>query len=149
MRKNIISERLPPVAMSKDNKPKKLILEGSAFGKPAGPYSHVVIAGGFAFVSGQGARDPSTGELVPGGMDAQTDQVMKNVLAILNEIGLDFSDVVKVNAYLRDMKDFRAFNETYGRYFQGELPPARTTIQAVLPREGLLVEIEATAKMRD
>jgi 2-iminobutanoate/2-iminopropanoate deaminase len=134
--------------LADDTKPKKVIVEGNAVGKPAGPYSHAVIAGGFAFVSGQGPRDPSTGELASGGIGGQTDQTMKNVLAILKAIGLDFSDVVKVSAFLSDMSDFKGFNEAYGKYFQGELPPARTTVQAVLPRAGMLVEVEVTAKTR-
>jgi 2-iminobutanoate/2-iminopropanoate deaminase len=134
--------------MSADAKPRKVIVEGDAVGRPIGPYSHAVVAGGFVFVSGQGPRDAKTGRFVQGGIREQTGQTMRNVLAVLTSLDLDLSDVVKVNAYLSDIRDFDAFNEAYGTFFEGVLPPARTTLQAVLPREGMLVEIEVTAKTR-
>ena len=134
--------------MSSDSKPRKITVDGDRLGKPLGPYSHAAIAAGLAFISGQGARDPKTDAMVQGGIREQTDQSMRNVLTILNSVGLDFTDVVKVNAYLSDIKDFREFNEAYGRWFGGTAPPARTTLQAVLPREGMLVEIELIAKLR-
>jgi len=134
--------------MSTDSKPRKITLGGGRLGPPLGPYSHAAVAGGLAFVSGQGARDGRTGAFVPGGTREQTGQTMKDVLAVLNSMGLDFSDVVKVNAYLSDIRDFQQFNEAYGAFFAGIVPPARTTLQAVLPREGMLVEIEVIAKTR-
>ena len=134
--------------MQADSGPRKIIVEGGTVGKPVGPYSHVVTAGGFAFVSGQGAKDSKTGAFVQGGIEEQTDQTMRNVLAILTGVGLDFTDVVRVNAYLRDVRDLHAFNSAYTRFFRGCLPPARTTVQAVLLHEEMLVEIEVTAKTR-
>jgi len=129
-------------------KPKKVTVGGAALGKPIGPYSHAAIAGGLAFISGQGPRDPMTGTYAKGGIKEQTGQTMRNILEVLKALGLDFSDVVKVNAYLRDIKDFQAFNEAYASFFEGFAPPARTTLQAVLPREEMLIEIEAIAKVR-
>jgi 2-iminobutanoate/2-iminopropanoate deaminase len=116
--------------------------------KPIGPYSHAVIAGGFAFISGQGPKDPATGKFAAGGIKEHTRQAIRNLSAVLQELGLDLSDVVKVNAYLRDMEVFQEFNEAYAEFF-GAAPPARTTIQATLPGKEMLVEIEAVAKTRE
>jgi 2-iminobutanoate/2-iminopropanoate deaminase len=115
-------------------------------GAPAaiGPYSQAVRAGGFIFCSGQIPTDPKTGEFVPGGVAEQTEQVMRNLMAVLEaaESGLD--RIVKTTVFLADMNDFAAMNEVYGRYFQ-ENPPARATVQAArLPRDAR-VEIEAIA----
>ena len=116
--------------------------------KPIGPYSHAVIAGGFAFISGQGPKDPATGKFVTGGIKEHTRQAIRNVRTILEELDLDLSDVVKVNAYLRDMGDFQEFNEAYAEFFGAE-PPARTTVQAILPGKEMLVEIDSVAKTRE
>ncbi len=111
---------------------------------PSGPYSHAVIAGDFVFISGQGAMDAATGDYVKGGIREQTIQTLKNVQTILNKLGLSMTDVVKVGAFLRHIHDFREFNSTYGEFFKAN-PPARTTVQAILPNEKMLVEIEAVA----
>jgi 2-iminobutanoate/2-iminopropanoate deaminase len=109
-----------------------------------GPYSQGVVANGFVFTAGQVPFDPATMELVEGDVAAQTEQVMKNLTAILREAGTDLSGVVKTTVFLRDMNDFAAMNEVYGRHF-GDHKPARSTVQvARLPRDAG-VEIEAVA----
>ena len=109
-----------------------------------GPYSQAVRSGNFLFASGQIPIDPATGEFVAGGITEQTEQVMRNVSAILEAAGADLQQVVKTTVFLADMDDFTAMNEVYGRYF-GENPPARATVQAArLPRDAR-VEIEAIA----
>lgn len=113
--------------------------------KPIGPYSQAVVAGGLMFVSGQVAIDPKTGNLIDGGVADQTEQVMKNLLAILKEAKLGVEHIVKATVYLADMAEFAAMNEVYGRYL-GEHPPARSTIQAAaLPKAGARVEIDLIA----
>ncbi|GFO64559.1 RidA family protein [Geomonas paludis] len=115
--------------------------------KAIGPYSQGVKAGGFLFLSGAIALDPATGEVVQGGIVAETEQVMKNIGALLAAAGLGFQDVVKTTIYLANMGDFATVNGIYGGYFQ-ENPPARSTVEVKgLPR-GVLVEIEVTALCR-
>jgi 2-iminobutanoate/2-iminopropanoate deaminase len=109
-----------------------------------GPYSQAVRAGGFVFASGQIPIDPATGEFVAGGVAEQTDQVLRNVSAVLEAAGTHLDRVVKTTVFLADMNDFIAMNEVYGRFF-GEQPPARATVQAArLPRDAR-VEIDAIA----
>jgi 2-iminobutanoate/2-iminopropanoate deaminase len=113
-----------------------------------GPYSQAVRAGGFVFASGQIPIDPATGEFVAGGVAEQTDQVLRNVSAVLEAAGTGLDRVVKTTVFLADMNDFIAMNEVYGRFF-GEQPPARATVQAArLPRDAK-VEIEAIAMLND
>ena len=113
-----------------------------------GPYSQAIAipAGAtLVFCSGQIALSPQTGQLIEGNVVAQTEQVMRNLTAVLKAAGCDFSHVVKTTIFLANLGDFAAVNEVYGRHFQSA-PPARSTIQAAgLPR-GALVEIEATAQ---
>ena len=113
-----------------------------------GPYSQAIAipAGAtLVFCSGQIALSPQTGQLIAGDVVAQTEQVMRNLTAVLKAAGCDFSHVVKTTIFLANLGDFAAVNEVYGRHFQSA-PPARSTIQAAgLPR-GALVEIEATAQ---
>ncbi|HEX8072662.1 MAG TPA: RidA family protein [Pyrinomonadaceae bacterium] len=109
-----------------------------------GPYSQAVVAGGFLFASGQIPLDPRTGEFVAGGVREQTEQVMRNLGAVLAAAGSGFDRVVKTTVYLADMNDFAAMNEVYGRYFAAD-PPARATVQAArLPRDAR-VEIDLIA----
>jgi 2-iminobutanoate/2-iminopropanoate deaminase len=111
---------------------------------PIGPYSQGVLAGGFMFVSGQIPLDPHTNELVEGGIEAQTEQVLKNLLAVLKEAKMGPEHVVKTTVFLSDLKDFAKMNEVYARYL-GKEPPARSTVQAAgLPR-GVKVEIDVIA----
>src|SRR6476620_459373 len=109
-----------------------------------GPYSQAIKAGGFVFVSGQIPIDPSTGQFVAGGVAEQTEQVLKNLSAVLEASGTSLARVVKTTVFLADMSDFAAMNEVYGRFFTTE-PPARATVAAAgLPRDAR-VEIELVA----
>lgn len=110
-----------------------------------GPYSQAVGAGSYLFLSGQIGLDPATAQVVDGGIDAQTRQVMANLSAVLGAAGLSFADVVKTTIFLIDMSDFSAVNAIYGESFEGAPPPARSTVAvAALPR-GARVEIDAIA----
>ena len=109
-----------------------------------GPYSQAIRAGNLLFCSGQIPIDPATGEFVSGGVAEQTEQVMRNLSALLSAGHSSLKQVVKTTVFLADMDDFTAMNEVYGRFF-GENPPARATVQAArLPRDAR-VEIEAIA----
>jgi 2-iminobutanoate/2-iminopropanoate deaminase len=109
-----------------------------------GPYSQGIRANGFVFTAGQVALDPSTGELVAGGVAEQTIRALENLRAILIEAGTSMAQVIKTTVFLVDMADFAAMNEVYGRAF-GTHRPARSTVAvAALPR-GARVEIEAVA----
>jgi len=109
-----------------------------------GPYSQAVRAGNFVFASGQIPIDPATGEFVAGGIAEQTEQVLRNVTAVLEAAGLGLNHVVKTTVFLLDMNEFTAMNEVYARFF-AENPPARATVQAArLPRDAR-VEIEVIA----
>ena len=110
-----------------------------------GPYSQGIIANGFVFTAGQIPLDPATMQLV-GGEDvgSQTERVMENLNAILVEAGASLSTVVKTTVFLKDMDDFSAMNEVYGRHF-GSHRPARSTIQAAKLPKDVRVEIEAIA----
>jgi len=111
---------------------------------PVGPYSQAVEANGFLFLSGQLGVDPETGEMATD-IRGQTAQVFSNLGAVLAEAGLGPGDVVKVNAFLVDMDDFKAFNDVYSDFF-GEHRPARAAVQVSrLPLDGL-VEVEAVAR---
>jgi len=112
-----------------------------------GPYSQAVVAGGFLFTAGQIALDPATGQIVQGDVSAQTERVMRNLAAVLENAGASWADVVKTTVYLQDMADFPRVNEVYGRVM-GQARPARSTVQvAGLPR-GVLVEIDVIAIVR-
>ncbi len=109
-----------------------------------GPYSQAVRAGNLIFASGQIPTNPQTGVFVEGGIAEQTEQVMRNLSAVLEAAGTSLDRVVKTTVFLADMNDFAAMNQVYGRYFQNE-PPARATVEAArLPRDAR-VEIEVIA----
>ncbi|MEE1884295.1 RidA family protein [Pedobacter flavus] len=110
---------------------------------PIGPYSQAVKAGDFLFCSGQVAFDPSTGELVMDNIQNETHQVMKNIKAILDEAGCDFSKVVKTTIFLSDMSLFAEVNEVYGSYFTSNFPARETVAVKTLPRS-VNVEISVT-----
>ena len=109
-----------------------------------GPYSQAIKAGGFVFTAGQVAIDPVTGQVVPGEVSAQTERVMKNLAAILQAAGSGFEKVVRCTVFLRNMNDFAAMNEVYGRYF-ASLPPARSTVEVARLPKDVLVEIDVIA----
>lgn len=111
-----------------------------------GPYSQGIIAGGFLYTAGQIPLDPVSMEVVPGDVVAQTEQVMRNLTAILKAAGTEWWHVVKTTVYLQDMADFPRMNEVYARHM-GEARPARSTVQvAALPR-GVMVEIDCVARV--
>jgi len=120
---------------------KKLISTDKA---PAaiGPYSQAIQFSGLLFVSGQIAIYPKTGEFAEGGIEAQTEQVLENLKAIIEEAGMTLKNVLKCSCFLKNMEDFVTFNSVYERYF-GETPPARETIEvARLPKDAM-VEVSA------
>ena len=106
-----------------------------------GPYSAAAEAHGLVFVSGQLAIDPDTGERAPDDVISQTHQVMNNIGAILSDLGLGYSDIVRTGIFLADIADFAAVNEIYASHFQ-EAPPARSTVQVGALPGGFLVEID-------
>jgi 2-iminobutanoate/2-iminopropanoate deaminase len=113
-----------------------------------GPYSQAIRAGGFVFASGQIPIDPATGEFVKGGVAEQTEQVLKNLSAVLEAAGSGLDKVVKTTVFLADMKEFAQMNEVYARFFT-TAPPARATVAAAgLPRDAR-VEIEAVALLSE
>jgi 2-iminobutanoate/2-iminopropanoate deaminase len=113
-----------------------------------GPYSQAIRSGDMLFASGQIGLDPTTGQLVPGGIAEQTKRVFENIKAVLAEAGLDVTHVVKTTVYLKSMSDFAVVNEIYASFLapEGVVPPARSTVAvAGLPKDAL-VEIEVIAK---
>jgi len=114
--------------------------------KPIGPYSQAIKANGFLFISGQVALDPPSGEFVGKDVTLQTERVLENLKGILEAAGASLHHVVKTTVFLKDMNDFSAMNEVYGRYFQAA-PPARSTVQAVRLPKDALVEIELVAAL--
>jgi len=109
-----------------------------------GPYSQAIVSDGLLFASGQIPLRPETGDMVQGGIKEQAEQVMKNIGAVLEAAGSDFSQVVKTTCFLTNMGDFSAFNEVYSQYFTGK--PARSCVAvSALPR-GVLVEVEVIAR---
>jgi 2-iminobutanoate/2-iminopropanoate deaminase len=114
--------------------------------KPIGPYSQAVKSNGFLFVSGQVALDPRSNEFVPGDVRQQTERVLENLKGILEASGANLNHVVKTTVFLKDINDFAAMNEIYGKFFTAA-PPARSTVQvARLPKDAL-VEIEVIASL--
>ncbi|MGH9580332.1 MAG: RidA family protein [Terriglobales bacterium] len=111
-----------------------------------GPYSQAIKAGGFVFVSGQIAIDPASGNLVEGDIRAQTERVLKNLAAILEAAGSAMDQVVKTTVFLKNMGDFAAMNEVYGKAWDAE-PPARSTVEAARLPKDVLVEIDAIAEV--
>ncbi|MGI8770673.1 MAG: RidA family protein [Acidobacteriaceae bacterium] len=114
-----------------------------------GPYSQAIRIGDFIYTSGQVAIDPATGQMVGGGIQEQTARVLQNVDALLQTAGVSLSRVFKTTVFLKDMQDFAAMNEVYGRFLapQGVVAPARSTVEvARLPKDAL-VEIEVIASV--
>ncbi|MDA7746940.1 RidA family protein [Psychromonas sp.] len=109
-----------------------------------GPYSQANQFGNMLFTSGQIPLDPTTMEIVAGGVTEQTEQVMKNLFAVLEEAGASASTVVKTTCFIKDMNDFAAFNAVYGKYFP-ESAPARSCVEVARLPKDVLVEVEAIA----
>jgi len=110
-----------------------------------GPYSQAKVVGGLLFASGQIPLNPTTGTVVEGGIVEQTEQVCKNIEAVLTEAGTDFSKVVKTTCFLADINDFKAFNEVYANYFTSK--PARSCVAVKDLPLGVSVEVEIIAEV--
>lgn len=122
----------------------KQVITTSKAPAPIGPYNQAILANGILFVSGQIALHPETNELVLTTLEDETNQVLTNVSAILNEAGYSFDDVVKTTIFLTDMSLFPKVNEIYGSYFSGNFPARETVAVAGLPK-GVNVEISVIA----
>ncbi len=109
-----------------------------------GPYSQAVRAGNLLFLSGQIPLDPSTGALLKGSIEDETNRVLENLAAVLEAAGATFANVVRTTIYLTDLADFQKVNETYGKRFSGVFP-ARATVQVSALPKGARVEIDAVA----
>ncbi|MBS0540404.1 MAG: RidA family protein [Proteobacteria bacterium] len=114
--------------------------------KALGPYAQAIVAGGMVYCAGQIPLDPKTGEIVAGGIAEQTHQVLKNLRAVLKQAGSDLDKAVKTTVFIKDMNNFVAMNEVYGRpeYF-GSQPPARSTVEVARLPKDVMVEIEVVA----
>ena len=112
---------------------------------PSGPYSPAVRANGLIFVSGQIPLNPETGEIVTDSIQDQVRQTLENIKTVLEAAGSSLDKAVKCMVYLQDLHDFEPMNEIYATYFNGEIPPARTTIQAANLPKGVDVEIDVIA----
>ena len=124
----------------------KTIISSDAAPQAIGPYSQAVRMGNFVFLSGQIPIVPATGRVVDGGIEEQTEQVFKNLKAVLAAAGLTFENVVKTTVFLRNLADFGPMNDVYARHFSVH-PPARSTVEvARLPRD-VEVEIDAIAML--
>ena len=110
-----------------------------------GPYSQAKVANGFVYASGQVPLDPATGEVVGTTIEEQTEQVMKNLGAILKEAGATYENAVKTVCFLDNMDDFGAFNEIYGKYFTGK--PARSCVAVKTLPKNVLCEVEVIAEI--
>ena len=122
----------------------KTIVRPAASPTPVGPYNHAVRVGDLLFCAGQIPLDPSTGKLIDGDITAQTERVLQNVKAILDDQKLTFDNVVKSTVFLVNLADFASMNAVYGRYFTAN-HPARSTIQVAALPAGAQVEIEVIA----
>jgi 2-iminobutanoate/2-iminopropanoate deaminase len=109
-----------------------------------GPYSQGIRAGGFVFVSGQVALDPANGNVVQGDVAVQTERVLKNLQAILKAAGTTLEKVVRATVFLKNMNDFAAMNEVYGKFWKAA-PPARSTVEVARLPKDVLVEIDVIA----
>ena len=112
--------------------------------KPIGPYSQAVLVGNTLYTSGQIAINPKTNELELDTIEAETELVMQNIKGLLNEVGMDFTNVVKCSIFISDMNNFARINEVYGKYFTSNFPARETVEVACLPKN-VNVEISAIA----
>ncbi len=126
------------------NEMNKQIINTTNAPDPIGPYSQAVKAGGMLFISGQVAIIPGTSELISGDIQNETEQVMNNLKAILNEGGLGFGHVIKTTIFLKDMSLFASVNEVYGKFFESDFPARETVAVKGLPKD-VNVEISMIA----
>ena len=127
---------------------KKDVVVAEGAPKAIGPYSVAIRSGGLIFVSGTLGMDPKTGELVPGGIEAQTRKVLENLSNILKAGGSSLDRVVKTTVFLADMSEFPNMNAVYAEFFVHE-PPARSTVEVAALPKSAAVEIEAIATLRE
>jgi 2-iminobutanoate/2-iminopropanoate deaminase len=124
--------------------PSKTIIKPAKSPAAVGPYNHAVRVGDLMFCAGQIPIEPATGDLVAGNIQAQTERVLQNVKAILEDQGLTFANVVKSTVFMTNLADFAGMNEVYAKYFTTDFP-ARSTIQVAALPKGASVEIEVVA----
>ena len=122
----------------------KKIISTSDAPAAIGPYSQSIRAGSTIYCSGQIPLDPKTGQIISGGIDAQTRRVLDNIAALLKAEGLGFGNIVKTTIFLTNLGDFQTVNEVYGSYFKSQ-PPARSTVQVSALPKGANIEIEVIA----
>lgn len=122
----------------------RTVVHSDAAPKAIGPYSQAIKINGMVFLSGQTPIDPATGDLVPGGVTEQTQQVFKNLISVLTAAGTDLKHVVRSGVFLKNMNDFAAMNAVYATFFP-ENPPARSTVEVARLPKDCLVEIEMIA----
>jgi 2-iminobutanoate/2-iminopropanoate deaminase len=127
---------------------KKKVINPENGPKAIGPYSPGIRVCHFVYTSGQLGLDPQTGNLVEGGVEAETHQALENLLVVLEEAGASFHDVVKTTVFLKDIQDFARVNTIYEEYFPSE-PPARSAFQVAALPKGAAVEIESVAFISD
>ena len=112
---------------------------------PVGPYSQAILTNNTLFISGQVALDPNNGDMINSSIEEETIQVMNNLKAILNEVGFDFSNVIKSTIYLSDMNNFSKVNEVYGSFFNKDYVPSRVTVEVSRLPKDANVEIDMIA----
>jgi 2-iminobutanoate/2-iminopropanoate deaminase len=122
----------------------KKVISTSNAPAAVGPYSQAIKAGSFLFCSGQIPLDPATGQFVPGGVEKQAEQVLKNVKAVLEGAGYSLADVIKATVFATSMNDFAVVNVVYAKFFEND-PPARSFVEVSALPKGALVEIEVVA----
>jgi 2-iminobutanoate/2-iminopropanoate deaminase len=126
----------------------KKIISTSDAPAAIGPYSQAVRVGSTIYCAGQIPLDPKSGQIISGGIDAQTRRVLDNITALLKAEGLGFGDIVKTTIFLTNLGDFQTVNEVYGLYFKNQ-PPARSTVQVSALPKGANIEIEVIAVAGD
>ncbi|MCC7445893.1 MAG: reactive intermediate/imine deaminase [Anaerolineae bacterium] len=120
------------------------VIQSDSAPKPIGPYSQAIASNGFVYTAGQLGLDPATGQLVEGGVAAQTEQALRNLSAVLTAAGTSIENVIKTTVYLHAISDFPHMNKVYGEFFKTN-PPARTTVGDLDLPMGAQVEIEVVA----
>lgn len=122
----------------------KIVVTTNQAPSAIGPYSQAIKVGDFVFTSGQLPIDPTTGEIMSGGVREQVKRALDNLQAVLSAAGASLADVTKTTLYIKNMADFGVINETYGEYFTSN-PPARSCVEVACLPKGVLVEVEAVA----
>jgi 2-iminobutanoate/2-iminopropanoate deaminase len=117
--------------------------------KAVGPYSQAILAGDFLFCSGQIGVDPKTNEIVKGGVNPETEQVLNNLSAVLEKSGAKLSDVIRCDIFIKNMGDYKIVNEIYGKYFSHNPKPARLTVEVSSLPIGANVEISCIAYLKN